>query len=75
MKTLAAAEFQAVCLKPIEAVTGTGETPVITRNGQPVARLGPALSRPKTLVGLHEGQIKILGDIISPIDVEWEAQR
>ena len=32
-----------------------------------------ASRRAKSVFGLHKGQIKILGDIIEPIDVEWEA--
>jgi hypothetical protein len=28
-----------------------------------------------TLAGLHAGKVHILGDILAPIDVEWEAER
>ena len=48
----------------------SGEEVVITKNGKPVARLVPYRKRPKTF---FRGKLKILGDIISPIDVEWEA--
>ena len=30
--------------------------------------------QPKTLFGIDRGRMKITGDIISPIDVEWEAE-
>ncbi len=75
MKTIKAAEFKAKCLKLMDEVAETGETIVITKNGRPVAQLGPVVERPKTLWGLHKGQIEIVGDIIEPIDVEWEAER
>jgi len=48
---------------------------VITKRGRPVSRLVPYRERPASLIGLYAGQVKILGDIIEPIDVEWEANR
>jgi prevent-host-death family protein len=75
MKTIKASEFKAKCLKLMDEVAETEETIVITKNGRPVAQLGPVVERPKTLLGLHKGQITILGDIIEPIDEEWEAER
>ncbi len=75
MKTIKASEFKAKCLKLMDEVAETGDTIVITQNGRPVAQLGPVVERPKTLLGLHKGQIIIHGDIIEPIDVEWEAER
>ncbi len=73
MRTIKASEFKAKCLKLMDQVAETGETLVITKNGRPVAQLGPVVSKPATLFGTHKGQIRIIGDIISPIDVEWEA--
>ena len=79
MKTIKASEFKAKCLKLMDEVAATGEPLLITKHGKPVAELVPTEQKPKpkpkSLIGLHEGQIKILGDIISPIDVEWEAMR
>jgi len=49
---------------------------VITKNGKPVVEVTPHSSKArKQLRGLHKGQVKILGDIVSPIDVEWDAMR
>ncbi len=70
MKTIKASEFKAKCLKLIDQVAETGETLVITKNGRPVAELRPIKKRVDTLFGLHKG--RIMGDIISPLDVEWE---
>lgn len=75
MRTVKASEFKARCLKIMDEVAETGEPVVITKNGKPVAQLAPAPPERKSIRGLHKGQIKILGDIISPIDVEWEANR
>ena len=75
MRTIKASEFKARCLKLMDEVAASGEPLMITKNGRPVAQLGPAVTRPKTLRGLHKGEVKIKGDIIEPLDVEWEANR
>ena len=52
-----------------------GETdPLVTKNGQPVAQLGPVVSRATTLAGAHKGQIAIRGDIVAPVDAAWAAE-
>ncbi|HET6518606.1 MAG TPA: hypothetical protein VFG47_02150 [Geminicoccaceae bacterium] len=48
---------------------------MITKDGRPVARLGPVVARPRALFGSHEGEIEILSDIIAAVDVGWEAMR
>ena len=60
----------------MDEVAESGEPLLITKHGKPVAQLtpAPALQR-KSLFGLHKGQMEILGDIMSPIDVEWDAMR
>lgn len=75
MKQIKASEFKAKCLKLMDEVAESGETLVITKNGNPVAELRPAKKRPRSLFGAHKGLMEIKGDIISPVDVEWEAER
>jgi prevent-host-death family protein len=75
MRTIKASEFKARCLKLMDEVAASGEPLVITKNGRPVAQLGPVGGERKSTWGLHRGQIEILGDIIEPLDVEWEANR
>ena len=71
--TIRASEFKAKCLKLMDEVQRTGEAIIITKNGKPVARLEPVAPARRSLRGLHKGEIEIRGDIISPLDVEWEA--
>ena len=73
MRTMKASEFKAKCLKLMDEVAATGESIVITKNGEPVSRLVPYRQRPGTLFGATPGAIKVVGDIVEPIDVEWEA--
>lgn len=66
-------EFKAKCLALLSEVERTGETLVITKKGKPVADIKPHKSSKHGLLGLYKGRMEIVGDIISPIDVEWEA--
>ena len=73
-RTIEASEFKDRCLKLMDEVADTGEGIVITKNGRPVSCLVPYRERPKTLFGIDRGRLEILGDIVSPIEVEWEAE-
>ncbi len=73
--TITASEFKAKCLKLIDKVADTGQEIIISKNGRRVARLAPYRKKPKSLFGIDEGKIEILGDLIEPLDVEWEAAR
>ena len=74
LRTMKASEFKAKCLKLMDEVAENGEEIVITKNGSPTARLVPYRERPRDWFGADRGNLEILGDIISPIDVEWEAE-
>ena len=71
-RTVKASEFKVKCLKLMDEVAETGEEIVITKNGRPTVRLVAYVERPKTLFGIDRGKLEILGDIISPIDDDWE---
>jgi len=75
VETIQASEFKAKCLALMDEVARTGRTIVVTKNGRPVAELRPHRPpRAKSLIGLHKGQTKILGDIVSPIGIGlWKA--
>ena len=67
-RIIKASEFKATCLKLMDEVAETGEEIVITKNGQPVAKLIAYQQPRKAPWGAGLGQMRILGDIISPID-------
>ena len=73
-RTIPAGEFKNRCLALMDEVAETGEEILITKHGKPVSRLVPVRER-KPLLGMFQGQIKINGDIISPVvpAQEWEA--
>ena len=73
-RIIKASEFKAKCLKLMDQVAETGEEIVVTKNGRPVSRLVPYRTKPSTFFGRDRGSIRILGDIVEPVDVEWEAE-
>ena len=75
MRTIKASEFKAKCLKIMDEVAATSEPVEITKYGVPVARLVPVRQRPKTIIGAMKGSILYMGDVVSPIGEEWEAER
>jgi prevent-host-death family protein len=73
-KTVKASEFKAKCLQLMDEVAASGEPVIVTKHGKPVARLVPAdAKQPKSIFGALIGQVTIKGDIIAPLDVEWDA--
>ena len=71
-RIIKASEFKAKCLALLDEVERTGETLVITKKGKPVAEVTPHKPAKRSPLGVWKGRTEILGDIISPIDVEWE---
>jgi prevent-host-death family protein len=72
--TIPAGEFKAKCLKLLDQVAEERKTLVITKHGKPVAQLAPMPAQDQ-LFGSMRGSVLWEGDIISPIDVEWEAMK
>jgi prevent-host-death family protein len=68
-----ASEFKAKCLALMDEVARTGAAVVITKNGKPIAELVPHRPAQRNARGILKDELFITGDIISPIDVEWDA--
>ena len=67
-----ASEFKAKCLALMDEVERTGKPLIITKKGKPVAELVPHKTKKKPeLLGLLKDSLFITGDIISPVDVDW----
>jgi len=67
-----AAEFKAKCLRLMDEVAKHRTTLVITKRGKPIAKLMPIEDERIDPFGCMAGTVKILGDIISPIEQdEW----
>ncbi len=70
-----AGQFKARCLKLMDEVRRSRREIVITKRGVPVAKLVPVEEKKgPSLFGAMKGTVTIRGDIVEPLDVEWEAQ-
>ena len=70
---IAAGEFKAKCLGLLDEVQRQRKEVVITKRGRPVAKLVPIVESATSFIGSMKGTMQIVGDIVSPIDVRWEA--
>jgi prevent-host-death family protein len=77
MKKIAAGKFKAQCLRIMDEVRSTREPVLITKRGQPLAKLVSAEKTYDDFIGRLEGEIKIVGDIESPVVPleDWDALR
>jgi prevent-host-death family protein len=73
--TIAAGVFKSKCLKLLDQVAQNRETLVITKHGKPVAQLVPVPAERVDPFGVLKGSVIWEGDIVSPVDVEWEAMK
>jgi antitoxin (DNA-binding transcriptional repressor) of toxin-antitoxin stability system len=75
-KKMAAGEFKAKCLKVMDEVRKTGIHFIITKRDEPVCEMIPIEKKEKrSSFGWMKGTGHIVGDIVSPIDEEWDANR
>jgi prevent-host-death family protein len=77
MKAIPAGQFKARCLRIMDEVRATREPVLITKKGRPVAKLVPADNQPDDIFGCLKDEIKIVGDIESPVTPleDWDALR
>ncbi len=72
-KKMSAGDFKAGCLKLMDEVQKKQKTILITKRGIPVARLVPVDLAIPSLFGWMKGTVVEHGDIMAPIDMDWEA--
>jgi len=70
-REIKASEFKAKCLKLMDEVAASGEELVITKHGRPVSRLVPYQDKPRMTFGRNRENIRVDGDIVSPMPAEW----
>ena len=72
--TVPAGEFKAMCLAMMDNVERDGASITITKRGRPVAVLSPVWAAPSSAFGFARDAVEIVGDIVGPLDVAWDAQ-
>lgn len=66
-----AARFKANCLKLLDDVSRTRRPILVTKRGRAVARVVPLEDVPVDL----RGSVLEQGDIVSPLDEDWDVER
>jgi prevent-host-death family protein len=74
--TLGAAEFKATCLELFDRVRERGIEYIVTKHGEPVARVTPVSTPRASLYGAFAGRIAITGEIVhGGFGDDWDAAR
>ena len=72
--SVTASELKARCAEIIRRVERQRTPVTLTKRGRPVARIVPVDAEERTeLFGFAKGSISVLGDIVEPVGVIWEA--
>jgi prevent-host-death family protein len=73
MKTMPAGVFKANCLAVMDEVKAKRETVLITKHGEPVAKLVPVNTDQDEIFGFYHGKGSVTGDVVSPAlsSKEW----
>jgi prevent-host-death family protein len=75
-RTVSASRLKATVSDVLDVVAGSGIRVIITRRGRAVAMLVPVRdprAPGRTLFGSCRGSVVVHGDIVEPVDVEWDA--
>ena len=70
-----AAAFKARCLALIDEVAESGQPITVTKRGKAKVQIVAVREKPKTLWGATKGTFRILGDIVGPIDDDYDEDR
>lgn len=73
MKTIPAAKFKAKCLALLDDVAQSHDPLIVTKHGKPVAKIIPVGPKSDIENKPLKGCITYIGDILSPIDEDWDA--
>jgi len=71
-RQIAAGEFKTHCLRLLDEVAETGEEIAVTKRGKVVAKLVPA---EETDWRSLRGSITYHGDILAPLEDEWDVEK
>lgn len=75
-RTVAAAQFKAECLHLLNTVHDQHVTYTITKRGKPYAKLVPIVAEePMNYFGCLKDTASTIGDVVGPLDLEWDAEK
>ncbi len=75
IERIQAEKFKSKCLMLLDKVQRTKKKIIITKRNKPIAQLIPVEEEVRSLFGRMKGIIRVVGDILSPIDENWDSSR
>lgn len=68
-----AGKFKAECLQVMDKVRKSRRSIILTKRNVPVAKLVPIDDSEEKIFGSMKGTVHFIGDIMKPIDEDWNA--
>ena len=75
LNEIPAGEFKAKCLKIMDQIHGSHDELIVTKHGKPIVKIVAVGEESRDVFGCMKGTAIIKGDIINPLDVEWDANK
>ena len=72
---IAISQFKSHCLEILSNLNKSKSSIIITKRNKPIATVSPFSRKKDSLFGMLKDKAEIKGDIISPVDEEWEASK
>ena len=70
--TISISKFKATCLEVLKLVQQSGKPITVTRRGVPVAQVIPPPRLAQNWLGCMAGEARVTGDLLEPLEVDWE---
>ena len=74
-RKISASTFKAKCLALMDEVAESGEPITVTKRGKARVQIVAVREKPKTLWGATKGTFTIVGDIVGPVDDDYDEDR
>ena len=75
MRTISITDFKARCLALLQELQDADEPLIVTKHSKPFAEVRPCRDDLEAALRKFRGSVVHRGDIVSPIDEEWDVER
>lgn len=72
---IAISKFKSHCLEILKNLEKSKTSIIITKRNKPIAIVSSFQKKKKSIFGILKNRGEVMGDIISPIDEEWEINK
>ena len=75
MRPVTITDFKARCLSLLQELQEDDEPLIVTKRGKPFAEVHACRGDLETVMRRYRGSVIHYGDIVSPVDEQWDADR